>query len=193
LVSQPQFEDDPTWGIFEAKPDFAGYLAGVQAGYNYQSGRFVWGVEGNVNLSNARGAEMAQNGFYGTGYYTDLEALGSLTMRLGYTWERALFYAKGGWAFGQIKEGEHLDPTQARDWPSTSTTRWANGWTLGGGMEFALTERWSAKAEYMHYDLGKQTYTVEPADAPYGQLQVDAATSGDSVLVGVNYHLGAPK
>jgi len=50
-------------------------------------------------------------------------------------------------------------------------------------MEFALTQQWSAKAEYMHYDLGSDRYTVDNG------LLVDAKTKGDTVRVGVNFHL----
>ncbi len=132
--------------------------------------------------------------------------MGSLAARLGYTWGRTLFYAKGGWAFGDVTVGAHnntgdapfvligpytilpagglLASGAAKVVTGTSTTLWNNGWTVGGGMEFALTDRWSAKAEYMHYDLGSSTYTTD-----VNGLKVDANTSGDIVRVGVNYHL----
>ena len=154
-------------GDVSASPDFGGYLAGVQAGYNYQTGRFVLGVEGSYGLSNARGAGSIQDSAYA--YYTfedDLKSLGSVTGRLGYTFGPALFYAKGGWAFGQVRELQNWVPVPGAASSNTPdyqpVTKWANGWTAGGGMEFALTERWSAKAEYMHYELGKQNLRRVP-------------------------------
>jgi opacity protein-like surface antigen len=51
-------------------------------------------------------------------------------------------------------------------------------------MEFALTDRWSAKAEYMHYDLGTNNYTVNDAG-----FVANISTGGDLVRVGLNYRL----
>ena len=67
------------------------------------------------------------------------------------------------------------------------TTKWQNGWTLGGGMEFALTDRWSAKAEYMHYDLGKERFVTSTAGGAPADI-ADIDTRGDTVRIGVNYH-----
>ena len=49
-------------------------------------------------------------------------------------------------------------PVPPSNTPVNGESKWLLGWTVGGGMEFALTDRWSAKAEYMYYDLGKETY-----------------------------------
>ena len=65
-----------------------------------------------------------------------------------------------------------------------STSHWSNGWTAGGAMEFALTDRWSGKAEYLHYDLGNERYVIDNS----GAGAVDATTKGDTVRVGVNLH-----
>ena len=181
-----------TDGSDSGSPDFGGYLAGVQAGYNYQAGRFVLGVEGSYGLSNARGAGSIPS-YPNYTFEDELKALGSVTGRLGYTFGPALFYAKGGWAFGQVKEGQRMIPIPGMPDPGASdyepTTKWANGWTAGGGMEFALTDRWSAKAEYMHYELGKRTFDLAPGSID--GWPADFTTKGDSVQVGVNYHFGA--
>jgi opacity protein-like surface antigen len=51
-------------------------------------------------------------------------------------------------------------------------------------MEFALTDRWSAKAEYTYYDLGQETYRID------SNLLAEAETRGNTVRIGVNYHFG---
>jgi opacity protein-like surface antigen len=177
-----------TWGRMHwasqgapVDPDYAGYLAGGQAGYNFQTGQFVWGVEGEAGFSNARGAKACS--IQGLLYSCEdnVETLGSLTGRFGYTWGRALFYAKGGWAFGEVKTGTHLNFVGTGE---VSSTNWESGWTLGGGMEFALTNRWSAKAEYMHYEFPRDTFTVAQ------NATSNATTSGDTVRIGLNYHFG---
>ena len=139
----------------KVSPEFGGYLAGGQAGYNVQTGRMVVGVEVDYGFSNAQGGKSCPNAFYFT-CEADVDHLGALTGRLGYTWGRALFYGKAGWAFGEVEASTHLNPGSTLGILANpaSTTHWSNGWTAGGGMEFALTDRWSAKAEYMHYDLG---------------------------------------
>jgi outer membrane autotransporter protein len=166
-------------------PDFAGVLGGFQAGYNYQIGRIVTGIEADLGLSNARGVKSCPNEFFYS-CEADVDQRGSVSARLGYAWGRTLLYAKGGWTFGDIKVGTHnnFGNTVAGYSVSHATIKEGDGWTAGGGMEFALTDRWSAKAEYMHFDLGQDTYTVDSG------LLVDANTSGDLVRVGVNYHLG---
>lgn len=146
------------------KPDFAGTVFGGQIGYNIQSGSTVVGIEGDYAFANARGGVSCPNAFFFT-CEADVDALSFVTGRIGTTWGRALLYAKGGLAVGEV------EATTKQNSPSpvivgvnppvaiplanpVATTDWRLGWTVGGGMEFALTNRWSAKAEYMYYDLG---------------------------------------
>jgi opacity protein-like surface antigen len=164
------------------RPDFAGYVIGGQAGYNVQTGgHWVVGIEGDYGFSNARGGVSCPN----LNLFTcnaDVDRLAFLTGRLGVTWGRALFYAKAGLAVGEVAAGasDNANPPGIGREPS----HWQAGWALGGGMEFALTNRWSAKAEYLHYDLGEKTFTTFVSDPG---TKVD--TQGDTVRVGVNYHL----
>jgi opacity protein-like surface antigen len=168
-------------------PDFAGVLVGGQAGYNFQKGRFVGGIEADAGLSNARGATACPVQPFLFSCEDNARALGSLTGRFGYTWGRALFYAKGGWAFGQFTTGTNLN-FAASPVPggivAAESTNWENGWTAGAGMEFALTERWSAKAEYMHYAFPGHAFTVA------SNVTSNATAAGDTVRIGVNYHFG---
>ena len=183
--------------------DFAGTIVGGQAGYNIQVGKTVLGIEGEYGGSNARGGEggtscpnvpvIAVTTFP---FYTceaEVGRLAALTARLGMTWGRALFYTKGGVAAGEVTAtktpntasptsfGVPLVPVVLAN--GVSASNWQVGWTLGVGMEFALSDRWSAKAEYMHYDLGRDTFTTFVGDPG---TQVD--TRGDVVRVGVNLH-----
>jgi outer membrane immunogenic protein len=153
----------------------------------------VVGIEGDYGFSNANGAKSCPN----LNFFTceaEADQLASLTGRLGYTWGRALFYAKGGFAAGEVTAGIAQNtggnPTFiiAPLAPTISTSNWVTGWTLGGGMEFALTDRWSAKAEFMHYELGSAAYRTFIAPPATGI--VDADVRGDIVRIGINYHLG---
>jgi opacity protein-like surface antigen len=186
-----------TWGhthlAFQgatADPDYAGYLAGGQAGYNFQTGRFVWGFEGEVGTSNAIGAKTCTSQPLFFSCEDGMDRFGALTARFGYTWGRALFYAKGGWAIGEVTAGTKLNAGVSVPPPGgmspASSTNWENGWTVGGGMEFALTDRWSAKAEYMHYEFPQNIFIVAQ------NVAANATTGGDTVRIGVNYHF-APR
>lgn len=177
---------------YTTEPTLAGLLLGGQVGYNYQVGQFVAGVEGDWDYTNARGGKACPNAFYFS-CENDVDQLGSVAARLGYAWGRALFYLKGGLAFGEISARTHLNPGTDQllygitlTDPAT-TTKWESGWTGGGGVEFALMERWSVKAEYMHYDLGRDKFNV---DVKGGADAANISAGGDIVRVGVNYRLG---
>ena len=68
------------------------------------------------------------------------------------------------------------------------------GWTGGGGVEWMFLPKWSAKVEYLYYDLG--TATTTPLQAVYGakgqfsNASYQARFNGDVVRAGVNYHFG---
>jgi len=168
----------PAFGT-SSDPDFAGYIIGGQLGYNIQHGRWVIGIEGDYGFANASGGVSCPNAFLFT-CGAEVHDLASLTGRLGITSGRALFYAKGGWAAGNVTALTSINTGVPGG--VIGETKWLTGWTVGGGMEFALTNNWSARAEYMHYDLGSGTFTVG------GPTVIEVDTRGDTVRVGVNYH-----
>jgi opacity protein-like surface antigen len=164
-------------------PYYAGYLLGGQAGYNFQRGQFVWSVEADIGTSNARGIAACPSQPLLLNCEDNVGALGSLTARFGYAWGRTLFYAKGGWAYGDVTAATAATfaapgvASPAGGGDVGRSTNWENGWTVGAGMEFALTDRWSAKAEYMHYEFPQ-----------YAFVTANASTAGDIARIGVNYH-----
>ena len=113
--------------------------------------------------------------------------LASLTGRLGYSWERTLFYVKGGLAFGDVTAQMTFNTPAVLVFPTTSTSKTLTGWIVGAGAEFALSEHWSAKGEWMYFDLGSETYVVNMLRATG---VIDADTTAELVRVGVNYHFG---
>ncbi len=103
----------------------SGWLGGAYAGYNFQvNPNWVVGLEGDIVATNK-----SSNGWDST-----------LRGRVGYAYDRYLFYGTGGLAFGDIKNG------------GASATK--TGWTLGAGIEAALTSNMTARLEYRHTDLG---------------------------------------
>jgi opacity protein-like surface antigen len=168
----------------------SGLLGGGQVGFNYQMGRTVIGLEADGGWSNASGAVSCPNGTFFFNCEGELNWLASVTGRLGVVgWDRILFYAKGGLAVGEVQVQTVFNPLTnplifgiTNPAPIQGTTNTQVGWTAGAGFEFALAANWSAKAEYMYFDLGDDRFAVDP---PFVE---DVHTKGNIVRVGVNYH-----
>jgi outer membrane immunogenic protein len=139
--------------------DTDGFLIGIQGGYNWQAGSFVFGVEADVSYSGV--------GYNGLADSYDVDWLGTARGRVGYAFDRFVAYGTGGlaWANAEYDSGV----------VSESNTHL--GWALGAGLEAAITERVSAKAEYLYTDFRSESY----ADA--GSIEPDL----HSVRLGVNY------
>jgi outer membrane immunogenic protein len=136
------------WGdVDNSRAQPSGMAAGIQAGYNWQNGIFVFGAEGDINLSNADDTFAPwqfSNSWFGT-----------LRGRAGITaWNNTLFYATGGLAFGGLEAQLN----------GFSESRTQIGWTVGAGAEFALTPNWSLKAEYLYMGFASRTYTFAGTD-----------------------------
>ena len=192
-----------TWtfaGIANTYPRFAGILPGGQVGYNYQYGKWVFGVEGDAGWTNARGARPCSIGFFFT-CEIDVNSLYTVTGRVGYVWpDRVLWYAKGGLAIGEVRAQSRCNTdSQLVDrivllnpgCPVQGTTRTDAGWTVGGGSELALTDNWSVKAETSYFNLGTGNYTFGALDTPsrvsLATPSADVRRSGWITTIGLNY------
>jgi outer membrane immunogenic protein len=118
-----------------------GALFGVTGGYNFQTGTWVWGIEGDLDMSTMKASTACT---FGTCETKD-PWLSTVRGRLGYAgWANWLPYITGGAALGEIKADDTLGSAQK--------TR--VGWTAGLGVEYALMTNWSVKLEYLYVDLG---------------------------------------
>ncbi len=174
------FHNDPT-GIF----------GGGQLGYNYQMGHFVFGPEidlGYMDLDHSMAAPASMGGTnvvstVHSGFYADV------TGRLGYAIDRALVYAKGGYAYygGGVENW-------TSDVSGSATTTGLSGWTVGAGVEYKINPSWSLKAEYQHFDFGSSTNAVpsDASDCPAGiPCPYKNDLTVDTVKVGVNYFVNS--
>jgi outer membrane immunogenic protein len=121
----------------------SGWLAGGTLGANYQLGHLVLGLEGDIDASDIHGSSACMGGGFLCQTRTDW--LGTARGRIGYAFDRFLPYLTGGLAVG------HLTASVPGIGSATNTSA---GWTVGGGIEVALTGNWSVKAEYLYVDLG---------------------------------------
>jgi outer membrane immunogenic protein len=157
----------------------AGVIGGLEAGYNWQVSQIVLGIEADVSWSSLKQSGTATDFFGLTDTFSSrLDALSTVRGRLGWAFDRTLLYATGGVAFADLKD-QLIEPAFTIA-PSSSVT----GWTVGGGVEYALTDHWTAKAEYLHVGFGNRTATV--ALAPY-VFAMDYRDRLDIGRVGINY------
>ena len=122
----------------------SGGLIGGTVGYNYQMNQVVLGVEGDIDWANISGTRNAA-GVCAFGCTTKDSWLATVRGRVGYAADRFMPYLTGGLALGDIK-------ASLPGFTGGSTTN--AGWTIGGGIEFAIVGHWTAKAEYLYVDLG---------------------------------------
>jgi len=155
-----------------------GGFGGGTIGYNWQApgSQFVFGIE-----IDAAGASIkdSQSFVFGNVLFTaedKINALGSVTGRIGVAADAALFYAKGGYAW--INNEASLSALGL----TASDSHIHSGYTVGGGIEYMFSPNWSAKAEYMFTHVDSQNYTVAAINFDSGTAEFH------TVKVGINYH-----
>jgi outer membrane immunogenic protein len=126
-----------------------------------------------------------------------LNWFGTARMRLGMVPEQQwLLYATGGFAFGGGKLTTNIVTDSGNcaigicEYGSGSKT--LTGWTVGGGIEYALLNNWSIKAEYLYYDLGKISHGSTDISSGTTDFHPAADFTGNLVKLGFNYKFGAP-
>jgi outer membrane immunogenic protein len=184
-----------------------GFTGGVQAGYNWQfAPNWVAGIEADLNymgLNKADTRAFAATHFIGDG---PIEAntesatqklgwLGTVRGRLGVTVldNRLLAFATGGLAYGKVNDsiltiGVPNGSLGALISAGSGGVR--TGWTVGGGLEYAFANNWSAKLEYLYYDLGSRILTLDYAPVPGdagNTISYRFHDNGNLVRVGLNH------
>ncbi|WP_170146054.1 autotransporter domain-containing protein [Rhodoplanes elegans] len=183
------------------EPKFGGALLGGQVGYNFQFNQWVLGFEGDIAWANTQGTTPCPNAnFYSC--QTEMDWFATMTARLGYSWERTLFFVKGGLAVADVTQqsiynlggsGLAVTPNFVNNGVTTNfgsfagpatgpvngTSKIAAGWTAGVGAEYALNANWSAKAEWLYYSLGRDDYRTT--------VDINAKETGGLARVGLNY------
>ena len=172
---------DPATGDVFAKHHANGFLGGVQVGCNYQTGAFVFGVQGDYDWTDAdgQGVDLFDPA---TTERTRVRGLASVTGRVGYAWDRALLYVKGGGAWERDRF-DFLDTATGVSFATASETR--GGWTFGGGIEYAFWQNWTAFVEYDYYDFGRHRVTF--TDTGGGIFDVDIKERKSVVKGGINW------
>ena len=190
-----------------------GFIGGGQIGYNFQfANNTVAGAEADIegiagSTSTATRATftpvlgLADSYTTAVGVSNKLDYFGTLRGRYGYLFTPSLLvYGTGGFAWGGTSTSVGFVASDALGFPTVygssrlSTT--SVGWTAGGGLEWMFAPNWTAKVEYLYYELSKQTssFGYLTQNFPAGTFGGSAALThftiqpkGSIVRVGVNY------
>ena len=180
----------------------AGFVGGGQLGYNFQSGKIVYGIEADYDYANINGSAAVTlfPAFVPgisllTASNKKIESFGTLRARLGLAaLDRSLIYATGGMAFGRAQLSSSLTASfgcgPVGICASNTTTAWRAGWTLGAGWEYAFANNWSGKIEYLYYDLGTISQTFADPAGPTILFGSSTRFNGSIVRAGLNYRFG---
>ena len=152
-ISNLDWNADPFPGFpggDEGSHNASGGTVGGQFGYRWQMSSWVFGVEAQGNWADFKGSNASLQ-FPGTTNQTKIDAFGLFTGQIGYAWDRALFYVKGGAAVTDNKYTSiTTGPLGGID--TASETRW--GAAVGVGFAYAFAPNWSLGFEYNHLFMG---------------------------------------
>jgi outer membrane immunogenic protein len=184
------------------EPD--GGFAGLQIGFNRQHRGFVFGIEGDIQISDV--GEEASKSFDPPAIFDfdysaslDIDWFGTLRGRAGYAMDRTLIYVTGGLAFGKVEyKAEYFitEPCCPGGFANLKEDGVETGYVLGAGLEHAFDDRWSFKIEYQYIDLGDQDVKGDlffAGGAPSGEtVKSSYDAEFHAIRIGVNYRL-APR
>jgi outer membrane immunogenic protein len=184
-------------------PDPEGFIGGGQLGYNWQWNKWlVLGAETDFQGTDIEGHDKLFNfpDITGAGNGVDtflaaherMQWLGTVRGRIGFAPVcRLLVYGTGGFAYGNVDYSANTNFDNGFTYP-VNFTETKVGWTAGGGVEYAISNHWTVRAEYLHYDLGDESRTgVErfvgvPTGTGFG-VHYNFDTSGEIVRGGLNF------
>jgi outer membrane immunogenic protein len=203
----------PAGSITSGSFDLDGWIAGLQAGYNWQHDKWVFGIEGDFQWSGQKGSgdflchstliggpclpglTFLPPGVGGTTLSVDqkLQWFGTLRGRVGLLADpKMLIYITGGLAVGKIKTDATLSgftPAAVPVSATASDSSTKTGWTVGGGIEGVISSdgKWTGKIEYLYIDFGDVSGNVVLV-APGIQASYNSSITDNILRVGVNYH-----
>jgi outer membrane immunogenic protein len=181
--------------------DSEGFTVGGTLGYNVQLENMpvVFGLEADIAYTDlSETSRYSTPPLMGPGsiksrFKQEMELFGTVRGRLGYAFGQFMVYGTGGLAYGDVKTSARFFNNSAGGGAlgfKDSKSGLEFGYTVGGGVEYAITENISVKTEYLYYDLGDTKLNVNrTAAAPAGQTGYKSKFENDGHIVraGVNY------
>jgi outer membrane immunogenic protein len=158
-----------------------GFMGGVVAGFNYQMDSFLLGIETDYMW----GGQIADNDEPAELTYYRMNGLGTIRARAGYVQDAALFYVTGGYAYANTEFGGEVGPVGGS--VDSSDQVWLNGWTVGGGMEYAFTDFLHGRMEYLYTKLEDGDYRLEDNNG-FGGSVTNYTNGIHSIRAGITYN-----
>ncbi|SRR6266478_3491178 len=178
--------------LFSTSQNLKGFIGGGQIGWNWQTGAWVWGVEADFQGTSQKGDIVTPIDGFGTtnDYNQKLSWLGTVRGRVGFTpAPRWLIYATGGFAYANVETTDTLT-VPGVGVGSVNFSDNLTGWTVGGGVEWALWGAWTAKAEYLYVDLGSATDTGTAVLAGVPTFTANNHVTDNIFRAGLNWRFG---
>jgi high affinity Mn2+ porin len=186
--------------LFKAFDGFKGtgsYYLGLQGGYNYMfASRLLIGIEADASFpSNIHGIQTISSNLTGQATYEEMvQWSNTVRGRIGYAPGHWLVYATGGlaWTYDQFTRTQIVgatDPTSVAPGQGTVEPKFIvgrRGWVAGGGIELALSSKWTARLEYLYTQFG-----VRDVYFPGAAQAFDSNLSVQSIRLGFNYRIGS--
>lgn len=168
----------PLQGVF-IPHSVTGLISGYQAGYNRQfSSNLVLGIEADISFPSPLDAPRLAV----APYNTTLNYAAAVRGRVGYAFGTLQPFVTGGVAWGH----SHVNLNDSAGELMSVRTQTHPGWTVGAGVEYAVSGSWTAKFEYDYVDLTRRNYNLTDAGLP--NVYVDPNIH--LVKLGLNYRFG---
>jgi outer membrane immunogenic protein len=166
-----------SWGY-----EMTGALYGAQIGFLRQRDNLVFGVEGTFSGSSVQGSDAGCFVLVvGVNCAREVNWMATVVGRAGIAYDRVLFYGLAGVAWADVESRVNIINPAFGNISGSSTHV---GWTAGFGIEWALSDRVSVRAEYAHIDLGDETHRLG------GEIPLQVGLEMDTIKLGVNVKLG---
>lgn len=166
--------------------DRSGGVVGGQIGYRWQANQWVFGVEAQGDWADLNSSRVSLiNPLFSTSTKTD--GIGLFTGQIGYAWNQALFYVKGGGAVTSNRFSINSTLT-GFEFASASNTRW--GGAVGVGFEYGFNPGWSVGVEYDHLFMGDANNSFSVANPVVAGALNRISQDVDMVTVRFNYRFG---
>jgi len=157
-----------------------GVLGGIHLGYNFQHEQWVFGVEADFEGTDLNSGTRAFPS--GDLARENVNWQGSVRGRVGYAFDRVLFYATGGLAYGEL-ENRYLNGVTGVAQSFTGTRL---GYTVGGGLEYAIDNHWTTRLEYRYTEFDRVNNTVSLGSSIPGSV-FNQRPDFHTVRIGVSY------
>jgi outer membrane immunogenic protein len=168
------------FGVFNINQSFEadGPQLGLEAGWNHQSGSLVFGLAADISLVDNESLSLVDVVNLDEIYVAKQGFVGTFRGKLGYSFDSVLLYATGGLAVtdAEFRFENYTDASRTVLESISKDTDTLVGFTVGGGLEFAVTESISIKGEYLYADFGKLDFAYTPG-ALFGKADLTSHTA----------------